>query len=181
MGGIKETQDVEEQNVTEPRRSFLQRWPAALMSFGLTAGYGMFATLIGRFLFPSRRRLSGPQYVNDLRSFRLGASMTYVSPAGEKVVLTRVSETGGSEDFIALSSVCPHLGCQVHWEGQNDRFFCPCHNGAFDSEGSPIAGPPKDANQSLPRYELHVENGLLFIDAATEALVDASQNTSHRT
>lgn len=151
------------------------------MAFGLTAGYGMFAALIGRFLFPSHRRQSGPQYVSDLNSFRVGASMTYVSPAGEKVVLTRVSETGGSEDFIALSSVCPHLGCQVHWEGQNDRFFCPCHNGAFDSEGRPIAGPPKDANQSLPRYELHVENGLLFIDAATEALIDASQTTSTRT
>ncbi|MCA9113209.1 MAG: ubiquinol-cytochrome c reductase iron-sulfur subunit [Planctomycetaceae bacterium] len=181
LGEVKGTQVVDDQSLYEPRRSFLQRWPTALMAFGLTAGYGMFAALIGRFLFPSHRRLSGPQYVSDLRSFRVGASMTYVSPAGEKVVLTRVSETGSSEDFIALSSVCPHLGCQVHWEGQNDRFFCPCHNGAFDSEGRPIAGPPKDANQSLPRYELHVENGLLFIDAATEALVDASLTSSHTT
>ncbi len=155
----------------EPRRSFLQRWPSALMGFGLVSGYGMFASFMGRFLFPSRDRRHGPQYVADLNSFEIGHSMTYLSPAGESVVLTRTGETGTVDDFIALSSVCPHLGCQVHWEGQNDRFFCPCHNGAFDAEGNPIAGPPKDANQTLPRYQLVVEHGLLYINASTKALV----------
>ncbi|MEZ6051073.1 MAG: Rieske (2Fe-2S) protein [Planctomycetaceae bacterium] len=155
----------------EPRRSFLQRFPSAFMAFGLVAGYGMFASFIARFLFPSRHRQGRPQYVSDLKSFRLGQSMTYRSPGGESVVLTRTGETGTAEDFIALSSVCPHLGCQVHWEGQNNRFFCPCHNGAFDAEGNPTAGPPKDANQTLSRYHLVVENGLLYIDASTKALV----------
>jgi len=155
----------------EPRRSFLQRLPSALMAIGLVAGYGMFASFIGRFLFPTRSRQVSPQYVADLNSFKLGLSMTYHSPAGESVVLTRTGETGTVDDFIALSSVCPHLGCQVHWEGQNNRFFCPCHNGAFDAEGNPIAGPPKDANQKLPRYQLEVEHGLLYIHASTQALV----------
>ncbi|MGD9855837.1 MAG: ubiquinol-cytochrome c reductase iron-sulfur subunit [Planctomycetaceae bacterium] len=155
----------------EPRRSLIQRWPSALMAFGLTLGYGTFAAFVGRFLFPSEQRRAAPQYVANLGSFRLGESMTYVSPGGERVVLSRVGEAGTVDDFIALSSVCPHLGCQVHWEGQNNRFFCPCHNGAFDPAGNPIEGPPKDANQPLPRYQLHVENGLLFIDASTRSLV----------
>ncbi len=155
----------------EPRRTFLLRFPSALMAFGLVAGYGMFASFIGRFLFPSRNRQRRPQYVADLNSFKLGQSMTYHSPAGESVVLSRTGETGTVDDFIALSSVCPHLGCQVHWEGQNNRFFCPCHNGAFDPEGNPTAGPPKDANQTLPRYQLVVQNGLLYIDASTKSLV----------
>ena len=165
--------DVDTAGEGESRRSFLERLPSVLMGLGLTAGYGMFAYIIGRFLFPTRRSRKRPQYVADLDSFALGESMTYVSSAGERVVVTRTDTTGGVEDFIALSSVCPHLGCQVHWESQNDRFFCPCHNGAFDADGNPIAGPPKDANQSLPRYQLFVENGLLFIDAATERLVAA--------
>jgi cytochrome b6-f complex iron-sulfur subunit len=143
------------------------------MAFGLTAGYGMFASLIVRFLFPQRRGERLPQFVLDIASFPTGQSMTYVSPAGERIVLTRMGDGEAAEDFIALSSVCPHLGCQVHWESQNDRFFCPCHNGAFDAQGKPLAGPVKDAQQSLPRFDLVVKNGLLFIDVATEALVEA--------
>ncbi len=168
---VHEAKPADSSATTERRRTFLERWPSALMGFGLVAGYGMFASFIAQFLFPSHKKRHAPQYVTDLGSFAQGQSMTYVSPAGERIVVTRVAETGGVEDFIALSSVCPHLGCQVHWESQNNRFFCPCHNGAFDPEGNPIAGPPKDANQALSRYQLHVENGLLFIDASTERLV----------
>jgi phenylpropionate dioxygenase-like ring-hydroxylating dioxygenase large terminal subunit len=51
----------------------------------------------------------------------------------------------------------------VHWEPQNDRFFCPCHLGTFDPEGRPTGGPPLSANQSLPEYPLRVEKGLLYI------------------
>lgn len=153
------------------RRSFLGRWASALMAFGLAAGYGMFATLIGWFLFPTRPSGKSWQFVVDLPGVKAGQSLTYVSPAGQRVVITRIGESGAAEDFVALSSVCPHLGCQVHWELQNNRFFCPCHNGAFDAAGTAIAGPPKDAGQSLARYPLKVENGLLFIEVDVQALV----------
>lgn len=106
--------------------------------------------------------------------------MTYVSPTGERVVVTRLASRGDAGDFIALSSVCPHLGCQVHWEAQNERFFCPCHNGAFDAEGNPLSGPVLDAQQSLPRYELTVDNGLLYIQTATEALVSNQSHSQYR-
>ena len=141
------------------------------MAGGLLAGYGTFATYVGWFLFPRKRMSTRWQFVADLAGVRLGDSLTYQSPAGQKVVISRTGEAGQADDFIALSSVCPHLGCQVHWEDQNQQFFCPCHNGAFDSEGNPIAGPVKDANQKLMRYPLMVENGLLFIEAETESLV----------
>lgn len=157
-----------------PRRSFLVRLPSYLMRIGLAAGYGMFALITGRFLFPTSRSVKHPQYVANLAEFPLGGSMTYVAPSGEQVVVTRMGEKGDAGDFIALSSVCPHLGCQVHWESQNNRFFCPCHNGAFDREGHPISGPVKEANQSLSRYKLHVEHGLLFIETATTSLVSNS-------
>ncbi|MCA9062771.1 MAG: ubiquinol-cytochrome c reductase iron-sulfur subunit [Planctomycetaceae bacterium] len=99
--------------------------------------------------------------------------MNWTAPAGQKVVISRIGEKGTAADFIALSSVCPHLGCAVHWEANNDRFFCPCHNGAFDAAGNPLSGPVKEANQSLSRYELKAENDLLFIRVATEALLHA--------
>ncbi len=71
---------------------------------------------------------------------------------------------------MALSSTCPHLGCKVHWEAPENRFFCPCHNGAFDPSGRAIAGPPAEAGQSLGRYPLRIEGGLLYIEVPTERL-----------
>ena len=150
------------------------------MAIGLAAGYGMFGYIIGRFLLPNGSSLKQLQFLGTLEEVRIGQSMTYLSPAGERVVVTRISDGGEAGDFIALSSVCPHLGCQVHWETQRDRFFCPCHNGAFDSQGNPLSGPPKDARQTLPRYELVVEDGLLFIDIRTESLVSNRSSHEHR-
>ena len=153
------------------RRSFLTRCSSALMTLGLAAGYGMFGWLIGRFLYPSRARDGAWQFVRELRQFPAGEAVSYTTPTGQTVVITRVAESGTEEDFIALSSVCPHLGCQVHWERHNDRFFCPCHNGVFDPSGNPKSGPPADANQQLPRYPLQVRNGLLYIEVSTQRLV----------
>jgi phenylpropionate dioxygenase-like ring-hydroxylating dioxygenase large terminal subunit len=58
----------------------------------------------------------------------------------------------------------------VHWEAQNNRFFCPCHNGVFTPEGKATSGPPADAGQSLFRFPLKVENDLLFIEVSTDKL-----------
>ena len=74
-------------------------------------------------------------------------------------------------DFVALSSTCPHLGCQVHWEAHRDQYVCPCHNGTFNPEGKPTGGPPKEGNTPLPRYPLEVRGQLVFINVPTEALV----------
>jgi len=79
------------------------------------------------------------------------------------VVVARQVARTAAEDFLALSSVCSQLGCRVHRESQNDRFFSPCHNGAFDRDGKPISGPPQAANQSLVGFPLKLENGLLAL------------------
>ncbi len=152
------------------RRTLLSQLTLAGMLAGLASGYGMFAALIGSFLFPARTDVGKKwQFVTDLATFHSGESRTYVSPSGQQAVITRVADSGDMADFVALSSVCPHLGCQVHWESQNARFFCPCHNGAFDVEGNPIEGPPARDNRALTRFELLVENGLLFIHVETES------------
>ena len=171
--GMTSTRDDHKSSDRAERRSFLERSSSAVMAFGLVSGYGLFTALIGHFLFPSRRNERQWQFVSDLARIRAGESLSYESPAGERVVITRLAETGDGGDFIALSSVCPHLGCQVHWELQNERFFCPCHNGAFDASGRPTEGPPGDAGQALSRYPLKVENGLLFIEVAMQALIES--------
>jgi Rieske Fe-S protein len=149
------------------RRGFLV---TALMGGGLVAAYGTFAGFAGRYLLPARPASKAWLFVQDLRSLKSGDSMVYRTPAGATVAVARVAANGTAEDFLALSSTCPHLGCQVHWEGANRRFFCPCHNGAFDPSGKGISGPPADSGQSLLRYPLKVENGLLYIEVPVERL-----------
>ena len=146
------------------RRAFSGRVAACAMAGGLVVSYGTFAFFAGRYLFASDGMAGEWMYVADLKSLAKTSSLAYTAPGGARINIARLGNQGVAEDFIALSSVCPHLGCQVHWEAPNNRFFCPCHNGVFDPAGKGTGGPPGDADQSLPRYPLKVENGLLYIE-----------------
>ena len=137
---------------------------------GLAAGYGVFAAHAGRFLYPARRGSVAWHFVSTLDQLNVGQAMAFETPTGANVVVARQSEGDTVENFIALSSVCPHLGCAVHWEPHNDRFFCPCHNGAFDAAGQATEGPPAQANQELNQFPLKVENGLLYIEVPMESV-----------
>jgi Rieske Fe-S protein len=145
------------------RRGFLKQASRAAMAAGLLGGYGGFAAVAGRYLYPARTGEVMWQFVSEVDGIKVGEALRYRGPSGETINIARQARNGDASDFIALSSTCPHLGCQVRWEGQNERFFCPCHNGVFDPTGKAIAGPPGEAGQSLPRYDLRVENGSLHI------------------
>src|SRR5262245_18941033 len=101
------------------RRTFLTNVSSLAMAGGLVAGYGAFGTMAVRYLYPAR----GPKlvwlYVADAIRLAQGDSLVYRAPSGATVAIARQGSQGTVEDFIALSSVCPHLGCQVHWEAQN--------------------------------------------------------------
>lgn len=62
--------------------------------------------------------------------------------------------------FRILSPVCPHLGCSVRWVGDQDKFICPCHSGAFTAVGERISGPPP---RSMDTLESKVEGGVLKV------------------
>ncbi|MGE0760539.1 MAG: ubiquinol-cytochrome c reductase iron-sulfur subunit [Pirellulaceae bacterium] len=152
------------------RRGFLERASGVAMAGGLAGAYGTFGYMLGQFVYPSAEDGGAWLFVCPVDQLAPGQSLDFTSPAGARIVVARRGEGGSAEDFLALSSVCPHLGCRVHWELQGERFFCPCHNGAFDREGTPIEGPPKASNQSLTRYPLRVDGGLLFLQAPAIAL-----------
>ncbi len=152
------------------RRRVLARVSRFVMTAGLVGGYGGFALIGARFLFPPAPPRTTRQYVTRARDLPVGGSMLYRAPNGEPINVTRLGEGASDGDFIALSSTCPHLGCRVHWEALNNRYFCPCHNGVFDPSGEAISGPPADAGQSLLRYPLEVEDGLVFVEVPAEPL-----------
>jgi Rieske Fe-S protein len=88
----------------------------------------------------------------------------------------------GQPSFTILSNRCAHLGCPVQPAGPLEErntqtvqtsnttvtripaspaaFACPCHGGAYDTEGNRTAGPPVRA---LDRYGYEVRNGRLFL------------------
>ena len=153
------------------RRRFLTRASRLAMAAGLVGGYGGFAAIAARYLYPARPLERRWQFVTNVTRLNVGDSLRFQGPAGKTINVTRQGRGAGVSDFIALSSTCPHLGCQLHWEAHNARYFCPCHNGTFDPTGIATGGPPAEAGQSLPRYPLRVERGMLFIEVAVSALV----------
>ena len=60
----------------------------------------------------------------------------------------------GARQVQALSATCTHLGCQVHWDGEGQRFRCPCHGGEYGADGRVLAGPPP---RPLNRIEVRVD------------------------
>src|SRR5262245_7190220 len=164
-----------EQSMGGERRRFLGATSLA-MAAGLAGGYGAFAVMLGRFVYPAGGSNRGWLFVCQVDQLAPGHALDFASPSGQKIVIARQGQGVAAEDFLALSSTCPHLGCSVHWEGQNNRFFCPCHNGAFDRNGVATSGPPAAAGQSLTRFPLKVENGLLFLEAPLTSVVSAQDS-----
>jgi Rieske Fe-S protein len=84
--------------------------------------------------------------------------------------------------FTLISNRCVHLGCPVQASGPREddaaktvkteqapidmvpvlpaNFSCPCHGGAYDTEGNRVAGPPVRA---LDRYKYSIVNGNLHL------------------
>lgn len=67
-------------------------------------------------------------------------------PAGEGAVLSvrgakLAVYRNGAGELSALSPVCTHLGCLVHWNTTEKSWDCPCHGSRFDPMGHVLNGP----------------------------------------
>lgn len=68
-----------------------------------------------------------------------------------------------TEQFVAFSVNCTHMGCPVRWLQDAELFMCPCHGGIYYKDGTVAAGPPP---KPLYRYAVRVVNGRIDIKAA---------------
>ncbi|HHL73880.1 MAG TPA: Rieske (2Fe-2S) protein [Bacteroidetes bacterium] len=141
------------------RRGFLA---SLLMGIGLLLSYGMLAVDGLLFILPRRTRPRTRKiYAGNLAQYTEGTLKSFYDLEGKEILVKRFGE-----ELKAFSSVCPHLGCRVHWEADNHRFFCPCHGGVFDEDGQPVAGPPADANTPLFAVPVTVDHksGIVYIE-----------------
>ena len=162
------------------RRKFFVSLLSGVATVGILACLGQWMRIVLAYLYPKKK--AGHWYfVTTVNDFNPGHSMEYKAPDGQSIAISRLGKSGTAKDFIALSNVCPHLGCKVYWEGKTSSFFCPCHNGRFSAVGKPLEGPPAQASQELIQFPLKISSHLLYIHISSESLTRLSQlNRQHK-
>jgi menaquinol-cytochrome c reductase iron-sulfur subunit len=80
----------------------------------------------------------------------------------------------GQEEFTVISNICMHLGCPV--TATTSGFVCPCHGGAYDSDGARTGGPPV---RPLDRF-LWERRGEELWATAVYALTNDGEKATHR-
>lgn len=71
------------------------------------------------------------------------------------------------DNIVALSPVCKHLGCTVAWNedpGNPNMFFCPCHYGLYEKDGTNVPGTPPI--KPLDVYVSEIKDGFLYLGKA---------------
>src|SRR5688572_28599032 len=79
----------------------------------------------------------------------------------EKVYVLAVKSGGGIE-WVVLSAICTHLKCKIKFNGEKDRFVCPCHGSEFTLDGTVLNKPAK---KPLPDFSncISEEDGRLIM------------------
>jgi len=137
------------------RRSFLGLVAATSASLAI----GLLAYIGGGFLYPIGKRKPPPLFVCLESAVPEDEPLEIKDPAGRRVLLMR----RGTGELMAVSTVCPHLGCAVYYRPEKRIFECPCHQGVFDGEGERVSGPPQRA---LDRYPTEIREGRVFVQFA---------------
>ncbi|MDF1561184.1 MAG: ubiquinol-cytochrome c reductase iron-sulfur subunit [Bacteroidales bacterium] len=143
----------------EGRRNFLRR---AWKILGLVAVAELFIFLVS-LLKPSREAGSSEpgatlRVIGNIEDFPSG---TMTPDRINKLYIIREKEGG----FLALSIVCPHLGCSVLWDETKKQFDCPCHSSAFDRQGVVLSSP---APRPLDYFPVIIEEGKVKVDISRQ-------------
>jgi Rieske Fe-S protein len=124
-----------------------------VLASGAFAGSGALVSL-----WASLRRVEAgvPTAVVALEDIPVGGSHLFQYPTSrDPAIVVRVD----SDVVLGFSQKCTHLGCVVFWSGEDQHFECPCHEGFFDLDGRPFAGPPE---RPLARIEIEVRDGVVW-------------------
>ena len=70
-------------------------------------------------------------------------------PTGEALFITRK----GDKNLIAVSAKCTHKGCELAWIATDSQLECPCHGGAFQTDGTNIHGTRRHPDEHLPALQ----------------------------
>ena len=150
------------------RRSFIMK---LLWSVSALVGAIVAIPVIGAIVEPIvRKKPQTWRPVGDIDDFAIGKTvLVKFENASPEPWAGVTSETASwlrrisSEEFVAFSVNCTHLGCPVRWMADAEIFLCPCHGGVYNKDGSRAAGPPP---HGLAHYPVRVKNSKVEIQAS---------------
>ena len=162
------------------RRGFLR---SATLLLGGAIGAVLAVPLVRSFLFPVGRKIVSsadrPVGAVDAGALVAGGPPVRVpimaraqrdawSVQGEVTVGSAwvMKDAGG--EVVALSAVCPHLGCSIAYDDDASVFRCPCHRSAFARDGARQHGPAKRGMDRLPAQEEDGQVVVTFIRYKTD-------------
>jgi glycine/D-amino acid oxidase-like deaminating enzyme/nitrite reductase/ring-hydroxylating ferredoxin subunit len=68
-----------------------------------------------------------------------------LAPGEGKIIQLEGERVAASKDpegnVHAVTAVCPHMGCIVHWNSAAVTWDCPCHGSRFMTDGKVLSGP----------------------------------------
>jgi menaquinol-cytochrome c reductase iron-sulfur subunit len=150
-----------------PRRSFL----GLLVGVGTASVGALLSVPVVRYVLHPLLKVTTPLAWTEVGGVEDFASATF--PVKKVVTVEQrdgwrkiVSERAvyvikdADGQLAVLSSVCPHLGCTVPWNAQQQIFLCPCHNGHFGPEGQLLGGPPP---RGMDQLDSKIEKGVLKV------------------
>ncbi|MEE9584172.1 MAG: ubiquinol-cytochrome c reductase iron-sulfur subunit [Candidatus Brocadiales bacterium] len=98
------------------------------------------------------------------KKFPVGYPADFPDHSVVTIKARRVFVERDGNDFIAISMICQHLGCAVHWTEEKGVFECPCHGSKYYRDGVNFAGP---APRPLYHFGMHVsDDGKLIVDTS---------------
>jgi menaquinol-cytochrome c reductase iron-sulfur subunit len=169
----EQTNEVEPSDTRESETSAGRRALLGYMGGALTA---FMATVAG---LPILGYLAAPLARKDLANWLSLGKVDAFVPGEPKLVAVSGSRQDGwrrlteartvwvtaEEDgqFTVLNGRCTHLGCAYSWRTDGEyagKFFCPCHDGVYDKQGTVLGGPPP---RPLDRLEARVDGDELVV------------------
>jgi cytochrome b6-f complex iron-sulfur subunit len=108
-----------------------------------------------------------PAYVPAARAF-----VVLVDPGRGFVPGSDATGSGSGVNVVALSQVCPHLGCRPNPCLEDWWLHCPCHQSQYDRLGIKADGAGfGPAPRGMDRFAVEVDGaGVLTIDTARHIL-----------
>ncbi len=143
---------MSKEEAKQSRRSFLKNFG---ILGALTLAILGFLRNVVLYLFPPLEKKKYHKYLVSKES-EIPIGKAKKIAIGRKPVYVVHLDSG----YKVFSGICTHLGCIVRWEEEKGRFYCPCHKGVFDKDGTVVSGPPP---RPLDEFKVEVDKKLVFI------------------
>lgn len=114
-------------------------------AFGELCNPSRFTPLKSAKTFAEAATTSAKALIKDYLTQRQEQHLTHLG-AGQSAIVEAEGESfavyrAPAGELFAVSPVCTHMGCKVHWNNVETSWDCPCHGSRFAPDGSVLEGP----------------------------------------